>query len=656
MHVNLSNRFLAAASMAALLTLAGCGGGGGGGGSTSTTVTSSTQPALVATALDKPNLFLLFPNPQVQSDGSYQTDTADYTDAYYRAIDPNNQRTTLAGFEAVNGFGSGTGTEFMIIFGDTQDLGYGRRMTVRKNTDGTMAFFVYNFQVTSALAYGFTPANLDAAISNDTRWLLGINAIEFSPGPNGGVPFAKFYNFNPEGNRNTFAILDDRGGKAMPGPCITCHGGRGDAMTPPAGDGLPLFNLVQNSASQARGDVQAHLQSISLDQIEFSTTPGYTRADQEANFKLMAEMVLCSYPLPYGTTSSAPEDQCRRPANHDEWQGTAAELIKFEYGGDGLPSATAAPSLSYVPSGWVTAGYTTLYQTSVAPSCRTCHLLRGTNNQSDLDFNDYGKFSGYLDRVKPHTIDRGNMPDDELVYDHFWGGASSATLANYLQSQGYTTKSETGAVLMPGRPIADPGPDRTWTGGQIPLSARLSLYASSYSWSIVSGPPGATLNDSTSETPTLTTVNDGTYVIELVAKNGTLTSAPADLTIVVNSALTPVPSAIRFADIKSIIQGTCVECHKPGGGPLATPPVFWADYDRNGDGKIDGTDEQWLYAEVMSRVNMTDVIASPILRKPSNHHHFGGLQSGFDNSKTPGDPARVNYDIVLNWVLSGAPY
>ena len=83
--------------------------------------------------------------------------------------------------------------------------------------------------------------------------------------------------------------------------------------------------------------------------------------------------------------------------------------------------------------------------------------------------------------------------------------------------------------------------------------------------------------------------------------------------------------------------------------------MFYADYDRNGDGVIDATDTAWLYAEVRSRLNFTDIVASPLLRKPSNNHHFGGLQDGFDTSKVPGDPARVNYDLILDWILSGAP-
>ncbi len=649
-------RIIKAGTLAALLPLsaliAACGGGGGGS-NTPTAVAPTSTPAVAKTSLATPNLFLLFPNPQRLPDGTNQTDSQEYVDAYYRAIDPNSQRATLAGFMSTNGFGSGTGTEFTIVFGDTRDLGYGRRMNVRQNPDGTMAFYVVNYQVTSAQAYGYNSLNLDAAVNQDARWVLGINAIEFSPGPNGGVSFAKFFNYNPQGNRNSFATLDDRGSKAMPGPCITCHGGRGDALTPPGADGLPLFNLVQNSASQARGDVQAHLQPIELDVVTFSAQPGYTRADQESKFKMLEEMVLCSYPLPYGTTSTAPEDQCRRPATRDEWQGTASVLIKQMYGGDGLPQATA--TYNYVPDAWSTAGQTNLYQTSLTPSCRICHIQRGTGDQDDLNFDTYDKFQSYSDRIFAHVINRGNMPDDELVYNAFWGGASSTTLASFLSGQGYKVYDNTGNVLHPGRPVADPGPDRVTNGGAVPLSANLSLYASTYMWKIVSAPAGASLSNASTATPTLNTTTDGTYTVTLTAYNGTLVSDPATLNVVVNSALPYTPTALRFSDVKPILQGTCISCHQPGGGPLALPPVFWSDYDRNGDGVVDATDTAWLYAEVRSRINFTDIVASPLLRKPSNHHHFGGLQAGFDNTKLPGDPARADYDLILSWALNGAP-
>ena len=66
------------------LGLAGCGGGGG----SPNDVVPGPQPNPIASS--EPNSFLLFPNPQKQADGTLQTNTLEYAEAYYRAIDPLN--------------------------------------------------------------------------------------------------------------------------------------------------------------------------------------------------------------------------------------------------------------------------------------------------------------------------------------------------------------------------------------------------------------------------------------------------------------------------------------------------------------------------------------------------------------------------------------
>src|SRR5687768_346286 len=164
-----------ASGLALCLVLAACGGGGG----SPADVTPGPQPNPIASS--EPNLFLLFPNPQKQADGSLQTNTIEYAEAYYRAIDPDNERDTLAKYKAKNGFETGTGTEWNVIFGDRRDLGYGRRMYVRQNPDNTMAFYVENYLIQAGPAYAYSPLNLDAAIVRDSRWHVGTNAIEFSP-------------------------------------------------------------------------------------------------------------------------------------------------------------------------------------------------------------------------------------------------------------------------------------------------------------------------------------------------------------------------------------------------------------------------------------------------------------------------------------------
>ena len=645
------SRGLAAPGAAIVMALAGCGGGGGG---SPADVRPGPQPPAIAAS--EPDKFLLFPNPQQQPDGSLQTNTQEYAEAYYRAIDPNDERDTLAKYKAKNGFETGTGSEVNVVFGDRRDLGYGRRMYARQNPDGSLAFYVENYLIQAGAAYEYTPLNLDAAIVRDPKWIVGINAIEFSPGPNGGAAFPKFYNFNPAGVRQLFVDLDNRGPKAMPGPCIGCHGGRGDALTPPDATGKRRFNLVQNGVSQARGDVQARMHQFEPDTFDFSTTrAGFSRAEQEAAIKTINRMILCSYPLT--APSPHPEDACRRTVGGSEWEGTAAELIKSAYGGDGLPSPTFVDD--HVPPSWEAAGQSTLYKEVIATSCRTCHAMRGTSAQSDVDFNSYEKFVGFADRIKAHVFDRGNMPLAFIVYDAFWDHPTRpGLLADFLQARGYTVRDSTGAILRPGRPIADPGPDRVAPPGAIALSAEGSLFSNGYAWTLVSGPPGATLEGATTARATLTASAAGTYLLRLVASNAAVQSAPAEVRVTVDPTLALAPSAIRFADIKAAMQasGSCTQCHSPT-GTQPRPPVFYTNEDRNGDGTVgDATDDEWFYQEVRGRINFTDLAASPLLLKPSNNHHGGNLVQGFDTRQAPGDPARARYDLFLNWIVNGAPY
>jgi mono/diheme cytochrome c family protein len=654
-----------------------------------------------------PDSFLLYPNPQ----GNPEINTETYAQAYYAAIDPNNTKDTLAKWKAANGFGSGTGYETQAVFGDMRDLGYGRYVTARQNTDGTVAYYVDNYLVWSAAGYGYSSLNLDAAVARDQRWYIGTNAIEFSPGPNGGASFAKYFTFEPvSGTRLLAANLDGRGAKAMPGICISCHGGRGDPLTPPDANGIQLFPMVGNPASAVRGDLKGKLHFFEPDTFSFSTLAGFTRQNQEANIKTLNQWVLCTYPLPIaasaviaasGISSLPPEDQCRHVAPIDEWQGGAADVLKLAYGGDGMPSAQyTEPD---VPASWVAAGQANLYQNVVQPTCRMCHILRGTGQGPDNDFTDFAEFQSSADRIKAHIIDRGNMPLTKVLYNRFWSTPSMYnTLNTFLQSPdpinnpglSYTVLDSSGAPLLPGRPIADPGPSRVVGTLSTKISAAASLYADTYTWSIVSAPSNATTLSSYTDTqPTFSANADGTYVVQLVASKGGVQSAPAQVTIVVNTGNwpssyqgVPIPATatgVHFSDIKLVLQrtgagvGNCINCHVPEPTDLQirTPPIMYSDIDRNLDGVIasgvNGTDDLWFYKEVNGRINFSDIAASPLLRKPSGYHHHDGVTTSGNGILTgfgvavsgihadqlqPGDPNRTFYDLFLNWILNGAPY
>ena len=640
-------RFLALGSALLLpLVLGACGGGRGD--QPADVFPSAPPPA--PTVVAGPDSFLLFPNPQRQDDGSFQTNTTAYALAYYAAIDPFGSKKNFEAWKAANHFDEPGVAQVTAVFGDFRDLGYGRRMTARQNTDGTIAFFVENYLVDiGGGGYG-SSLNLDAAVVQDQRWKANINAIEFSPGPGGTVKFAKFYSFDAVTHeRRLEQDIDGRGLKALPGVCITCHGGRGDPLTPPDPiTGLPLFPRLVNSEY---GDTRARLHAFEVDALTFSATPGFTRADQEAALKAMNKIVLCSYPL-VGAALGA-EDLCRRsvPANSHDWEGTAAGLIKSGYGGDGLLQPRYAEA--FLPSDWNTAARLSLYQNVVVPACRSCHIVRGISDQSEIDLTTFKNFDSYADRIKVHVFDRGNMPLAKIVFDKFWSTNMAGQLAAYLDAKGPAfapARDTNGRLLQPGRPIADPGPDRALRPGDVTtLSASASLFANSYRWRIASG-PGGTLANPTSATTTFTATAAGNYLIELVASNGSVASAPASLKLVVD-AMNPNP-AVKFTDVVTELNVRgCVGCHTKGGTPPGTPPGAPPT-------AFDTTPTALLYTRVRGLVNFTDIVASPLLRKPSGNHHNPGVQPGFDlsalNTK-PGDLNRAGYDLLVNWIVNGAP-
>src|SRR5262249_16494862 len=160
-------------------------------------------------------------------------------------------------------------------------------------------------------------------------------------------------------------------------------------------------------------------------------------------------------------------------------------------------------------------------------------------------FTTYAKFQSYADRIFATVVNRGDMPLAKLVYDTFHASSGEAALADFLVGQGLPARDTSGNVLRPARPIADPGPDRVVRQGATPLAASNSLFADTYAWSIVSGPNGgAALTDANTAQPTFNAASDGTYVLSLIASNPSGQSAPTLLTLVVNNALTPAPSAI----------------------------------------------------------------------------------------------------------------
>lgn len=574
-----------------------------------------------------------------------------YADAYYDAVDPAGERSTLTGYLQKNCFipgpnsaidcaGETIGMGTHVIFRDSKDLGYGRNMHARRNTKGTVttaddtfAFVVGNYvvklQAGSSSNYG--PINVEAAISEDSRYHGGTNAIEFTPDPNNPAQnIAKFFTFNKAGERITSADLDGRGVKHMPQMCWVCHGGRA----------LPLD---QNGEFPALALRSPKYNQLELDTFDYSSLAGWTRADQEANFRVLNEMVRDSY-----------LQIAARGDDADKWFADfAIEIAEERYGGSAMASATYIED--YVPAGWQQTpsrpeGVEQLYKRVIEPHCVGCHALQGNNAgetysgqpyAAAINFASWEKFNSYREIVADYVFRRGVMPLSLRNWEDFWRDPEDkpALLASFLADP--TLFDGAGHVVRPGNPVARPGADRR-SRSPVQLDGSASSFATTYAWSIVSPVlTTAELLNADTARPKLINAPDGVYVLSLTVTNANGSSDPEQVIVTVDSSM-PAASSLTFVDDIAPILGStngtnCAGCHNSGGGYPGIP-VYWDDTNPN------------LYRDVLMRVNRAAPELSLILVKPTGVRHGGGE---YLNLALLADYAK--YNTILEWIRAGAP-
>lgn len=562
--------------------------------------------------------------------------SAAYGEAYYAAVDPERERVTLAAWKRRNGFDAGHDTH--VVFRDAFDLGYGRDMYARRGADGRIAVFVNNYVVKvlpgSPTNYG--PLNVEAAIDQDSRYLLGTNAIEFSPadedGPsdNGSMMITKFFTYDAAGRRIASADLDGRGVKHMPGMCWSCHGGQP----------MPLDTGGRFQAASLRS---AKMNLLDVGLLEYSPQAAYQRSRLEAGLKLINQYVAESYDV----MGSRDVNDAATGAAH--WSAAFAQSLAA-----GRYAASATHIDAFVPAGWQASagrpeGVESLYKTVIEPHCIGCHALQGSTAGEDvselanaINFSSYEKFISYREKIVDYVYRRGIMPMSLRNFERFWKtpDGAPALLAAYLSEP--SLYDSAGRVIQPGLPVARPGASRSvkaTASGTVQLDGTGSYFARAYAWRIVSAPGGATLSSASSARPVLNVTSNGEHVIELAVSNSRGTDTER-ITLTVNSALLRAPDELTFVDDVMPVLGSsdnsaCTTCHMDGGG-YAGIPVFWSS-------------DAGLYRRVMERVDLRDPENSKLLTKPTGLNHGGGIQL---NLLAPADKAR--YDTLLNWIRSGA--
>lgn len=307
----------------------------------------------------------------VPSDGGFLdyigTDDATSADAYYDAIDPTDEKTTLTDWQGENGFGA---DDAAAVYLNAGDLGFGRSMHM-KQSGSNVAYYVTNYETVDE-------ARLDINA-------IATVAMEYSPGPGGGTPYTKFYVFNGAGTRVTSANLDGLGPKFIPRLCVICHGGTPGSMLP-------------------NGDMAAKFIPFDPESFKYSEfDPGFLgvfpfgRAAQEDDFKELNEGILDTDPT-----------------------DAVQELVEGWYGGPALPLATHFSA--FVPTGYSVPGKHALYSDVLKHSCRSCHTTRpapidwATWDGPDVfdGFKEYGVI------IEPLVCDARVMPQARLTFRNFW--------------------------------------------------------------------------------------------------------------------------------------------------------------------------------------------------------------------------------------------
>ncbi len=579
-----------------------------------------------------------------------QLDSLAYAEQYYKAVDPDNERTTLAGWKQKNGFDQGY--DIHVIFRDSKDLGYGRDMYGRKNDDGSLAIFVNNFVVKAGEGdpdnYG--PMNLFAAVYQDFQYHLGSNAIEFSsldPEDPNSDKILKFFTFtakdeNGEQQRLLSADLDGRGIKHMPSTCLTCHGGN-------------LLPLNSDNSFNHLSLKSAKLNQLEVNSFEFKDYGYYSQEQQEVGIKQINQWVRDSYN----------EIGQRSSSESGVWDSSfVEEIANGRYGGETFTDLTY--QADSVPVGWQQTefrpeGVENLYLQVIEPHCISCHSLRGYNAGNDdlvdpvtingetiklgnaINFSSYEKFISYSDLIIDYVYRRGVMPLSLRNAELFWQPPylAPSLLANYLTN--FDVLNEEQKIQPPGLPVARLENKRL-SSFPVRLNAEASYFARDYYWQILSGPVD---HDAELENDRLSITNfsgtiEGEYVISLTVSNSRGTSTTSMIISIENSR--KQAEQLNFVeDIKPLLQNqafssrTCQSCHNSVTG-AAGIPIYYDDSNLN------------LYYDVKARVNLKAPLDSLLLQKPTQLQHGGGIR--FDLDTLLGEES---YNTILQWINAGAP-
>lgn len=372
---------------------------------------------------------------KANTESYYQTVVVDNSFPLPLNIDDNNsvspatsgELKTLSAFRS-RYFG---GAETVASYYNRGDLGLGREMHCASNltlTSGEVACYVKNFAAgadDSEFTFGESAniafANMNAA----TPHYFATVAMVFRNGVSGGNNVF-FVVYDKLDNLQTFAALDRTGelfaanllggnpstngvnfNNHAPSNCMSCHGGGGS---------------YNSSTKVATG---ALFLPFDLDQFDYDTTSGKTRAAQLTKFKELNQMVWRVAALSGSDVSGSGAHPVEDLL--DTWYGNTTqhetnakdEVFSGDFNGD------------IIPLGWLGSPGGAAYTSVIRSSCRNCHVANMIH-----PFESQAAFNLVDPRVVANDLGSFAMPHSLQTVRQFWQSGQPAALANFWIARG----------------------------------------------------------------------------------------------------------------------------------------------------------------------------------------------------------------------------
>lgn len=345
---------------------------------------------------------------------------------YYKTIGVINQISppqgaldTLAKFKSKFKFGLAGTDQADAAYYNAGDLGVGREMHCK-------SFQLAGMSSPGRACYVSNYFGVDGGFGGDVPSALSSTVAGFQSGNQQGAAatVAMLY-FPPAANPNSvqFIVYDGNGNlklrqpldshefnDSIPQNCIVCHGGG-------------AYGSASHTVAGAR------FLPFDLDSFEYSSTPGFTRNDQEEELRELNAHVRATDPAP-ATAELI-----------DGWYSPSAVTIPgATFDGDFIPpDFQSPPGFSTTQAGQARK----VYRHVVAPYCRTCHVA-----QVNFPFNDGATFLALASILDQRVCSNDNpasgqpyspnhqMPQAEQTARSFWKSPARAYLAQYLGLRG----------------------------------------------------------------------------------------------------------------------------------------------------------------------------------------------------------------------------